>query len=330
MAKILVIGSLDFSVPKHQDFVADLGREIVEQGHDLLNGCRNELDKRLAQSVYACLQERGLPTDSQRLISYAAADRQPFHNHGRILASQWADWSNLAHVRLFFPEPIQEADVVLIVGGHEGTLVAANWARFDNLPLLPVTVFGGAAKEIYAEELNEFDKRYVSRIEKSDYEALNQISSDTRKIAKDAVSLAARVVTSRQVFVIMSFSQRDDLEDAYASFQAVCSEYGYQCRRIDQTNAVERIIPEMFSRIEKAAFIIADLSEPKPNVYFELGFAQGIKKPVVITAYKDTPLPFDVKDIPVIFWSGQEKLKQQLREKIKNDSRIARLVVERA
>ncbi|MEO6232389.1 MAG: hypothetical protein ABIP10_19825 [Ferruginibacter sp.] len=59
-----------------------------------------------------------------------------------------------------------------------------------------------------------------------------------------------------------------------------------------------------------------DLSEERPNVYYELGLAQGLHKPVIITAKKGTALPFDVADIPIILWEGQKELKEKLRERI--------------
>lgn len=316
MARILVIGSLDFSQQKNKDFVAYLGEEIVTQGHDLLNGARNEFDRQVAQSVFDALSRRDLEPN-KRLISYASADCQPTHELGTILKSKWGNWNNLALANLFFPETIQQADAVIIVGGNDGTLCAANWARFGHVPLLPITSLGGSAAALYDEELKNFNTKYADNVDRSEYEILNQISSDLKKIAKDAVSLAARIISSKQVFVIMSFSGDAKLEDAYESFQAVCQEYLYSCQRIDDANAVERILPEIFSKIKKAAFVIADLSEARPNVYYELGYAQGAQKSVIVTAFKGTPLPFDVADIPVIFWEGQKQLKERLRDKVK-------------
>jgi hypothetical protein len=66
----------------------------------------------------------------------------------------------------------------------------------------------------------------------------------------------------------------------------------------------------------ETAFVIADLTELKNNLFFELGYAEGMKKPVVVTAMAGTQLPFDVKDVPTIFWDRQRKLKDDLRAKI--------------
>jgi hypothetical protein len=76
-------------------------------------------------------------------------------------------------------------------------------------------------------------------------------------------------------------------------------------------------LPEIIKRIAGCAFAIVDLSEESPNVYYELGYAEGHDKPVIVTAKKGTTLPFDAKDIPVIFWENQSGLRNMLREKVK-------------
>ena len=73
----------------------------------------------------------------------------------------------------------------------------------------------------------------------------------------------------------------------------------------------------MAVRIKNCAFTIIDLSDEKVNVYYELGYADAIEKPLIVTAKAGTILPFDVKDIPVIFWKNQKNLREQLTKKIK-------------
>lgn len=316
MLKLLVIGSLKSSDPKCQELLEHLATEIADQGHHLINGCRNEVDKIMAQSVYERLIQKGIDPN-KRITCYVSPNTQPVHEFGTILKSRCSNWESLASSGLDVPETIQLADVVIVIGGTEGTKCAANWARITRKPILPLTNFGGSAAEIFEEELKDFEIRYSDRIDKSEYEILNQISSDLTKIAKDTIALAARMIISSHVFVIMSFSKDPNLIDAYESFETVCKEYEYKCSRVDNTSLIDRIVPEIIAQIKKAAFIIVDLSEEKPNVYYELGFAQGLRKPVIITAYEKTDLPFDVADIPTIKWEGQKDLKDRLREKIK-------------
>lgn len=65
--------------------------------------------------------------------------------------------------------------------------------------------------------------------------------------------------------------------------------------------------------------MIADLTELKQNVFFELGYAKGLKKPVVATAKEGTELPFDIKDLPTTFWDpvDQKKLREDLRARVR-------------
>ncbi|MEO6639130.1 MAG: hypothetical protein ABIN25_12705 [Ginsengibacter sp.] len=316
MANILVIGSLQFADQREAVFIDLLGEEIIGQGHKLLNGCRSELDAKIAESAFKFLKEKGKDPNDY-ILSYVDVEHEPIHNYGTILKSRCINWTSLASPGLEIPESIMEADIVIIVGGKEGTNCAANWARINGKSLLPVTLFGGAANEIYFQELDKFELKYAGIIAKSDYEILNQVSSDSGKVAKDAVSLAGRTIASNQVFIIMSFSEDAALIDACDSFQEIAEEFSYVAEKINNSNAVDRIVQEILERIKNAAFVIVDLSEAKPNVYYELGIAQGLGKPAIITAKKGTALPFDVADIPTILWQGQKELKEKLRERIR-------------
>jgi hypothetical protein len=314
MTKILIAGALDFSRQDASDFVKYLGEEVIEQGHVLMSGCLNEFDRAVADSAFRAANAKTIrPTE--RIISYAVEGSTPAHLHGTLLRSKLRTWG-LEFKRLEVPEPIYGADAVVLVGGGNGTLCAANWARIANKPLLPVTAFGGAGATTYNEEIADFSTKYGDRVDQLEYEGLNQLPVDLRALARDAVSLAARIHASKHVFAIMSFTEDPKLEDVYESFKEVCKEYQYECSRIDGGAVVDRIVPHMLARIRRSAFVIVDLTEPRPNVYYEFGLAQGLNKPHVVTAYKGTALPFDVNDVPTIFWAGQTQLKEALREKI--------------
>lgn len=55
----------------------------------------------------------------------------------------------------------------------------------------------------------------------------------------------------------------------------------------------------------------------KPNAFYELGFADGAGREVVLVAKKGTELLFNVADVPVIFWDSFEDFKQDLRKRLK-------------
>jgi hypothetical protein len=261
------------------------------------------------------LQELDDPNRDKRVISYVLSGLEPIHDCGTIIRSRLADWE-IARETFYIPEQVRDADAVILVGGFQGTYRAANWARIAKKPLLPFTAFGGAAAKIYDQELNDFDVKYEGRVTRLEYAELNSVKSDWNEHAADLVALAEKIAESRSVLVVMSYSGRTDLEDAFDSFRQVCQELGYECDRVSEESAGERILPDILARLERAAFAIVDLTELRPNVFYELGYADGLRKKVIVTAKEGTELPFDVKDIPTIFWDGQRKLRDDLGKRI--------------
>jgi hypothetical protein len=318
--RLLVAGGFDTNNLEQKEriraFSRALGSAIIEHGHVLLNGCRTEFDTCVAEAAYDKLKQASDAEPDKRVISYVLSGIAPSHGFGTIIKSQLTDWE-LDKPTFYIPEQVQQADAVILVGGFEGTLRAANWARIARKPLLPFTAFGGAAEQVYAQELNDFDPKYAGLVERLEYEQLNSLKSDWTDHATDLIALAEKVAESRSVLVIMSYADRPDLEDAYATFCAVAEELRYKCERVTEENAADRILPEILERIRRAGFTIVDLTDLRPNVFYELGYADGLGKKVIVTAKEGTELPFDVKDIPTVFWSGQQQLRRSLTNRIR-------------
>ncbi len=72
----------------------------------------------------------------------------------------------------------------------------------------------------------------------------------------------------------------------------------------------------MFSNIKYSAFVIVDLSMARPNVYYEMGYADALDTPIIATAKEGTEIHFNVKDVPIIFWNSQTQLKKDLQLRI--------------
>jgi hypothetical protein len=230
------------------------------------------------------------------------------------------DWSHVPR-GFAFPEPVQEADVIILVGGGDGTHYAASWARLANKPLVPVASFGLAAAEIFDDEVVNFERRYSTRIAIDEFAILNRLlpsgDSALEPFARDVLALAERLITPTDAFVIMSFADKGHLKDAYNTFCRVCDANGFRAFKVDQHfDSRQRIIPNIMAAIRKSAFVIADVSEQRPNVYYELGYAQALGKDIVTTAYEGTSLPFDIFDVPTHFWDCQDTLERKLNDEI--------------
>jgi len=326
MARILVAGGLynEDSDPRigkaRHVFAGAIGREIVMRNHVLLGGCRTALDAAVAEAAAEAAKAQNL--DPRRYVrSWVTTSTKPTHTEGEIIRSRMGDWRNVPR-GLVFPEPFQEADVVIIIGGWDGTHYAASWARLANKPIVPVAAFGLAAAEIFEDELSSFDRRYSNKIALDEYQCLNRLLSDfepktLEAFAKEVTALAERLVKPTEAFVIMSFAQTGDLKDAYNTFVRVCAKAGYRAFKVDEhLDSKQRIVPAIVSAIRRAAFVIADVTDPRPNVYYELGFANALAKDVVLTAREKTTLPFDVFDVPTLYWDCQETLEKRLEAEL--------------
>ena len=81
--------------------------------------------------------------------------------------------------------------------------------------------------------------------------------------AKEVVELAVRLVTPRSVFTIMSFKR--EFRDVFASYRDVCQRFKFEAERTDESTSLERIIPRVEAGLRRSAFVIADVSEWKPQ-----------------------------------------------------------------
>ncbi|HEU4455857.1 MAG TPA: hypothetical protein VFR81_22520 [Longimicrobium sp.] len=322
---ILVAGGYDPDQPEALDrpvddvieFARMLGRQIIRQGHNLLNGCLTDLDRVVAEAAQEELKARSGGHDPKsRLRSYLLEGKQPVHECGSIMKSDHKDW-DIGGREPTPPEVVRYADAVVLLGGFFGTFQAANWARLSRKPLLPFASFGGTAKEVYRVEADRFDEAYAANVDRLEYdEVLKSISRNWEELAARTVALAEKIVTPRTVFVIMSFKDAPEYRDLYKSIGEVCEEFDYRARRVDESNLRKRIIPEIIRQVRESAFVIADVTEGKPNVYYELGYADGLGKEVILTAKKGTELPFDINDMPVVFWEGFSDFEEELRKHV--------------
>ena len=292
-----------------QQFFEALGRTIVERGHVLYNGCRNPADREVATSANAWLVANGRdPKDS--LISYWQRDVSRVHHYGLIRVSALADWA-MSHPRLRVPEQVDKADVAIFVAGNEGTYTARNWAQLARKRIVGVPHFGGAGKEIYDQELSlllQDGDHARSRY----YEGLADVPHDLREYATQVISVCERLLVPKTVFAVLSFKKK--WQDVFQSFQVACHEHDFQAERTDETLSLERVNIEKL--IAESAFVLADVSDDSQNVFFEIGYARGCGKPLILTAATGTTLPFDVADVPTLFWENQDELREKLRKSI--------------
>ncbi len=79
--------------------------------------------------------------------------------------------------------------------------------------------------------------------------------------------------------------------------------------RVDKDLAVDKIVPAIHKKIEKAAICLAEISTDRPNVWYEIAYAIAHGKPMVYVCDKPrkTKMPFDFDRRQYIPLKGQTK-----------------------
>ena len=118
------------------------------------------------------------------------------------------------------------------------------------------------------------------------------------------------------------------MDDYKAAVEDVCKKAGFQAIRTDSRPAANthQIIDTIHNHIQTCGFVIADLTNQRPNVYYEIGYAKGLDKKLILTSKKDTPVHFDLYGYNRIEWKGSENLKKQLKPVVDEFARSFGLV----
>lgn len=115
------------------------------------------------------------------------------------------------------------------------------------------------------------------------------------------------------VFLMMAITASDPLlDDAYGAVERACSALGRRVERVDRAVFTGEITEKILSSIELAGTVIADLTHERPNVYYEIGFAHGRGKQVILTAREGTKAHFDLQSQKILFYRSATDLELRL------------------
>lgn len=158
---------------------------------------------------------------------------------------------------------------------------------------------------------NIFDEVVINNYEEKGL--ISQLQEIACRKLKDTVE-------RRQVFVIMSFRRElDNIFEAISQASRSLDEIGIRLKviRIDKQMGDYKITEKIIEYIEKSELIVCDLTDERPNVYWELGYARGVNKKVISVAKYDTELHFDIKDFNTVFYKDAFDLMKKLSTEFK-------------
>ncbi|MDR4484952.1 MAG: hypothetical protein R3B95_17395 [Nitrospirales bacterium] len=163
-----------------------------------------------------------------------------------------------------------------------------------------------ASKKTAAKKAKQGGSNFYSRAIKKHATRTKNIISSKRKTTSDKDSFEKGIV-----FVAMSFAQ-PEMDDVFSAIKDTCRRLKLSPKRVDESVTSGFIILEVVNLIERAEFIIFDLTHERPNVYYELGYAHGVGNApsnILLVAKQGTVLHFDIAALRVQFYDSTESLR---------------------
>jgi len=122
---------------------------------------------------------------------------------------------------------------------------------------------------------------------------------------------------SPMAFVAMQFGEPYDT--IYRTvIRPKAQQLGFEVLRMDEINRPGIIFQDIQKKIDDATVVIAEITAPNQNVYYEVGYAHALNKPTILLAQRGKDLPFDIRSYRVIFYDdsigGKPLVERTLRE----------------
>jgi hypothetical protein len=122
-------------------------------------------------------------------------------------------------------------------------------------------------------------------------------------------------------FVIMPFGSKGAIFDAVANVvREVLPDFMCIHAGMVQASGFD-LLSKIRHLIARADFVIAEISEPRPNVFFELGYADALDKNPILLLDQSSAPPTDLLGLEVLRYSQQvgpfDTFKEQLRETLR-------------
>jgi hypothetical protein len=120
---------------------------------------------------------------------------------------------------------------------------------------------------------------------------------------------------SYDVFMLMPFAP--ELKPVYDNhIRKIINGFNLSIARADDFFSQNAIMEEIWSAIAFAKILIADCTNKNPNVFYEIGLAHAIGKPVILITQNPDDVPFDIRHRRYIQYAytppGMEKFEKDL------------------
>jgi hypothetical protein len=93
---------------------------------------------------------------------------------------------------------------------------------------------------------------------------------------------------------------------------------GFAPYRADDVYHPGLVLEDIIEGLVESEAIVAEITPPNPNVFYELGYAHALRKPTILLAERGRELPFDIRGYRCIFYDntigGKKEVETSLRK----------------
>jgi CheY-like chemotaxis protein len=134
---------------------------------------------------------------------------------------------------------------------------------------------------------------------------------------EDLLHEITRIAKAKCAFVCMPFAP--EFVDVYElGIKPALMECGFKCMRCDEIEHNTGIISVVYDQIAAAHIVVADLTGRRANVCYEVGYAHGKGKEVILLTQHIDDLPFNLRGFNHIVYDGRiTVLKEKLTQRLK-------------
>lgn len=162
--------------------------------------------------------------------------------------------------------------------------------------------------------------------------ALNLSLRELSQLTTDAIVVSpvfeteTRPLSPLDIFVLMPFSE--SLEGVYRDhIRGVTDALGLTCLRGDDFFSVESVMKDIWDAIRASRGVIADCTGRNPNVFYEMGIAHVLGKPVILITQNEEDVPFDLRHRRFIQYAytppGMKAFEELLRKTLCSEFDVA-------
>ena len=159
-----------------------------------------------------------------------------------------------------------------------------------------------------------YDQAFEEALERESRDATQELYREAivlieRGEYKELRAQIAEAEKGRYSFFVCPFENEEVDHNYEFVIKPVVRQFQFDIQRVDEISHTGTITEEILEAVRKSRFVVADLTDERPNCYYEVGYAHALGKPVNIMAKRGTKRHFDISTYKWSFWDDYSDLK---------------------